>query len=218
MCLGKWVPSRARVAYHAVEELPRIFLAKIKAKQSVEEAFNGSFDNISSMDNFSEVGCTAFSFFIKGNMMWVANAGDSRMIEIRQKSIRQITYDHRIDNPVERQRLISKGAIIRGSYIYVLNERKCLKSIIPTRTLGDHIFKEAGIISKPEIFKRKIFGMGTALVAGTNGFWDEVSNEQAADIVRKAKTAKKAAKELLRKIYESDCDDLDNITFMVIRP
>jgi len=60
--------------------------------------------------------------------------------------------------------------------------------------------------------------MGTALVAGTNGFWDEVSNEQAADIVRKAKTAKKAAKELLRKIYESDCDDLDNITFMVIRP
>jgi serine/threonine protein phosphatase PrpC len=204
----------ARVAILAARELPGMFLEKIKARQGVEKAFKNAFNEISKMEDFPDVGCTALSFFIKRNMMWVANAGDGRMIKISPKSTEQITRDHRIDNPEELKRVLSKGATIQGPYVMHGDI-----GLMPTRSLGDHILKEVGITSEPEIFKIEIPKNGANFIAGTDGIWDVISNEQATDIVKKARTAKQAAERLQKNIFESNPRhlDLDNITFMVIR-
>ena len=104
----------SEVAELAAERMPGMFLEKIKSGEGTEKSFEDSYEEISGMGNFFNVGCTALSFFIKKNEIWVANAGDSRMISLNRRNTEQITTDHRVDNNRELSRVKRAGAKVKA--------------------------------------------------------------------------------------------------------
>ena len=49
---------------------------------------------------------------MRGNDIWVANAGDSRTILVKQDSVVQITTDHKPNEPNEKARILQAGGSI----------------------------------------------------------------------------------------------------------
>lgn len=197
------------VAKLAVKEIPRLFLQYLRQGKSIAKAFSLAYQEVSDADDFEHVGTTALSLFIKGKRMYIANAGDSRMILVNQRGVFQITKDHGVDNSLERIRIKSCGGIINEPYV-----DKGIYGLMPTRSLGDHYFKDAGIIDEPEIFIRNILDRKDIIyVMATDGLWNEFTNKQVAQIARETISAKRIAKRLLAKPKGFS----DNVSIVVIK-
>lgn len=206
-----------QVAKLAASLLPNIFLKKIKCGESVSKAFSKTYKEISEPDEFTFVGSTALSFFIKGKTIYVANAGDSRMIMITKKGIRQLTNTHNFKNVSEKERVLSSGGQFDGGYLI-----KEASALAPTRSLGDHYFRDVGLIAEPEITTAKITG-GVEFIAATDGLWNELGgNEEVVEIARRTGTAKEAAVTLLDHILQNNSEEeamefVDNISIIAIK-
>ncbi len=57
-------------------------------------------------------GCTATACLLRGGDMWVANAGDSRTVLVKQESVVQVTTDHKPNEPNEKARILAAGGSI----------------------------------------------------------------------------------------------------------
>ena len=203
----------ACVSMLAAEKMPEIFLEKIKSELKPEKSFKKSFLDVSKMADKQYTGCTALAFFIRDNDIWIANAGDGRMINVRKKEISQITNDHQANNESEKARILKLGGEIKGCYIMRGKE-----GLMPTRSLGDEYFRPVGIIPDPEVFHRKIRKDTIGFVLATDGLWEAMTNEAVGEILKETKTAKEAA-ELIRAVYIGIEPRymLDNMTVMAIK-
>jgi serine/threonine protein phosphatase PrpC len=73
------------------------------------------------------VGCTANVCLLVGKTLYVANAGDSRAALSRMGSIIELSYDHKPENPIELERIVSSGHKVEGGRIdNHLNLSRCL--------------------------------------------------------------------------------------------
>lgn len=74
---------------------------------------NGA-NRISNEPNDCEVqaGCTAVVALLKGNTLYVANAGDSRAILCRQGKALPLSFDHKPSHPTEKDRIESAGGFV----------------------------------------------------------------------------------------------------------
>ncbi len=57
-------------------------------------------------------GCTATACLVRGHELWIANAGDSRTILVKQDSVVQVTIDHKPNEPNEKARILAAGGSI----------------------------------------------------------------------------------------------------------
>jgi serine/threonine protein phosphatase PrpC len=112
-----------------------------------------------------------------GKHVYSANVGDGRAIVIGDRGIQQLTVDHRIDNPEERERIRKMGGQTKGRHVY--REGWWL---MPTRTIGDEWFKPVGIIATPFVSKYKILETDVALIAACDGLFDVMANEEIAKL------------------------------------
>ena len=55
-------------------------------------------------------GCTAIAALIRGDQMWLANAGDCRAVLARGGSAVAASRDHNADDEAERARVVAAGA------------------------------------------------------------------------------------------------------------
>lgn len=203
------------VAELAVRELSTIFAKNLEKGMPIEDVFKKSYQEMQEMTEekgFQLVGCTALTFFIKDKDIFIANAGDTRMIMVSQDKVEQITRDHRTFDPEECERISKSGGIINGVYVYKDNY-----GVMPTRTLGDSFFKDVGVIAEPEVFSRKIPDTpDTFFIMATDGLWDAMSNEELAEIFMDNKSAQEAGDEILR-LMTSHFMSLDNIVAIIIK-
>ena len=65
-------------------------------------------------DNNFEVhaGCTAVVALLKGNKLYVANAGDSRAVLCRKGTSVPLSFDHKPSHPTEKERIESAGGFV----------------------------------------------------------------------------------------------------------
>ncbi len=169
--------------------------------------------------------CASMALIIE-DIAYVANVGDCRTILINQvnqeQSIIPLSRDHTCEDPAEYARVIKAG----GNIVECNTGKKVVKVIKPgrlpfTRVIGDHNFKQyaqaAGLIADPEIQERQLVA-GDMIIIASDGLWDFVSNEQAAQIVQQAKNAQIAA-ELLKQevLFTATREDVDDIAVIVIR-
>ncbi len=49
---------------------------------------------------------------IRGDEIWVANAGDSRTVLVKQEAVIQVTTDHKPNEPSEKARILAAGGSI----------------------------------------------------------------------------------------------------------
>lgn len=182
------------------------------AKNGIKDAFAIAYQLIDQEINrqFSHSGTCAVNFFIKDKEIFYANAGDSRIIIVGEK-VSQLTTDHRVNLASEKQRIIQSGGEITGCYVYWQDN-----GLMVTRSLGDQLFKQAGVIAIPDVGNKLIRPTDKFLIAACDGLFDHLSNNQVAEIARKEKSAKKIADTLLKQIL-SIRNANDNITIIVLK-
>ncbi|OMP11453.1 phosphatase 2C (PP2C)-like protein [Corchorus olitorius] len=152
-------------------------------------------------------GTTALTIVRQGDLIYVANIGDSRAVLATTSDdgnliAVQLTVDFKPNLPQEAERIIQcKGRVFcmhdePGVHrIWLPNEET--PGLAMSRAFGDYCIKDYGLISVPEVTQRHITSKDQFVVLATDGVWDVVSNQEAIQIVSSTPDKAKAAKRLV---------------------
>jgi serine/threonine protein phosphatase PrpC len=198
-------------ATYSAEQLHQVFLKKILASISPQQAFIESYEEVSSNLKHQNSGTTAVNVLIDGNKTYTANAGDARAIVVSTETVIQLSVDHRVDKPEEKHRIESMGGKIR--YPYVM---RGFSGLMPTRTIGDEYFKTVGIIATPSVNEYRISKNDLVLIAACDGLFDFMSNEEVAEFARRT-TKPESLLEILKKEVLFNRGGTDNLTIIAVK-
>ena len=166
-------------AEYASQNLPRIFRERLLSGLPPAKAFMESYEAVSGKMNELDSGTTTVDVLIGDGKAYAANVGDARAIVVGWGGVQQLTVDHRLDNPDERQRVERMGGHVQYPYTY-----RGVQGIMPTRTLGDSYFKPVGIIATPSVGEYRITDDDFLLLVACDGLFDFIDNEEVARLTR----------------------------------
>ena len=180
-------------------------------------------------------GTTLCSGLMHGNILYLINLGDSRAIlgtyytRYNKWKTTQLSTDHKPNNPNENKRIIFyKGRVDRfknqfgeeyGPYrVFGRDNDGVHPGLAVSRSIGDEDAKKLGVIFEPEVVKYELKKQDKILVIGTDGLWEELSNEEVMNIVgncySKDIKSEEAANILIdtiqKKIINNDKDEKKN--------
>lgn len=143
-------------------------------------------------------GSTCVLATIVGNQLTCANIGDSRIIlgkrvagDSSGKVIPcPISRDHKPDLPDEKARIEAKGGRVFAityddgvdgpARVWLGNMD--VPGLAMSRSLGDTVGHDAGIISKPEITKQLITSEHDILIIASDGLWEFIENDECLEL------------------------------------
>jgi len=152
-------------------------------------------------------GSTALSIVKQGDLMVIANVGDSRAVlgtrsDDGALAAVQLTVDFKPNLPQEKERIRRCNGQVYcladepGLY-RVWQPSRDSPGLAMSRAFGDYSVKDYGVISAPEVTQRKISSRDHFVILATDGVWDVLSNEEAVQIVAGTPDRGKAAKRLV---------------------
>ena len=184
------------VAQYVIDTLPAVLAAHplihSQPGTALEDAFQSVDKRLASHCDAGVSGTTAVVALVRGNRMWLANAGDSRAILCRQKHTSSgksmsygpvdLTTDHKPDSPDEKRRILQMGGHVtpagaNGAPARVWHK---LRGLAMSRSIGDHNAASVGVISKPEITEHEIGDDDVALVLISDGVSAPQQGQSAA--------------------------------------
>jgi len=199
-------------AEYAAENLHRFLLKAWKESNDPEAAFVQAYEQTSMRLAFQGSGTTAVTFLLRRSELIVANAGDARALLVSSSGqARQLTYDHRVDDEQERQRIEGSGGRISGSYVM-----RGFRGLMPTRTIGDAYFKPVGIIARPFTATYTISQQDRFLIAACDGLFDVMSNQEVAEMAADLNDPESLAEALRREALDVRMGT-DNLTMILLR-
>ncbi|MCF8105732.1 MAG: protein phosphatase 2C domain-containing protein [Desulfohalobiaceae bacterium] len=195
-------------AEYAASHLHQRFRDRLQEGQNPEQAFVAAYLAIASELKAEPSGTTAVTFFLGNQTVATANCGDCRAVIIKREKILQLSADHRLDNEEERKRIEEFGGMI--AYPYVMSG---IQGLMPTRALGDAGFDTAGIIAEPFVRTYSISDEDRFLLAGCDGLFDVLDNEQVGEFAYRADTPRDLVNRLKQEVLENRMG-VDNLTIM----
>jgi len=144
--------------------------------------------------------------------LYVANAGDTRVVLISQDGPTRLSVDHVASDLEEVRRVHDAGG-------RVVNKRVG-GSLAVTRALGDHSLKgnvNGGVTSEPHCATHLCSPLDCFLVIASDGVWDVLTDEDANQLVMQA--AHMCPDEIAEKLVQAALAGMsrDNISALVIR-
>lgn len=155
-------------------------------------------------------GTTAVVALVIGDMVHVANAGDSRavLVQHRGRAV-PLSDDHKPNRPDESARIRRAGGTI---YFYGVWRVGGVLAV--SRAIGDRILKTQGVTAEPEIRQCRITPADKFIVLASDGLWDVLSNEEVATYACQTNNPKIVARRLLKEALGRG--SADNITVLVV--
>lgn len=196
-------------AEYARDNIYKMFFEQLSQGKNELEAFKNAYEKVSENLLLQESGTVAANFYLRDSKMFYANSGDARLVIVGEYGARQLTEDHRIDNPEERERIEKNGGIIMPPYVY-----KGGIGLEPTRTLGDAYFKDIGVICTPDLGFYTLDNNDKWILIGTDGLFDILDNDVIAELIKDAQNAKIASTILKKEVLFRGGD---NVTFVLIK-
>lgn len=152
-------------------------------------------------------GTTALTIVKQGNLIVIANIGDSRAVLATVNDNGglapvQLSVDLKPNLPQELERITQR----RGRVHCCVDEPGVYRVWLPTeevpglamsRAFGDYCVKDFGVISEPQVTQRIISNKDRFVVLATDGVWDVISNEEAIRIVSASKDPRRSAQRLV---------------------
>ncbi|XP_023538521.1 probable protein phosphatase 2C 34 [Cucurbita pepo subsp. pepo] len=152
-------------------------------------------------------GTTALSIVKQGELVVLANVGDSRAVLATTSDDGsvvpvQLTVDFKPNLPQEAERIRQ----CNGRVFCLSDEPGVHRVWLPdeespglamSRAFGDYCIKEFGLISVPEVTCRSITRRDQFIILATDGVWDVVSNQEAVEIVSSTLDRAKSSKRLV---------------------
>mmetsp|Transcript_6434 Transcript_6434/g.15927 ORF Transcript_6434/g.15927 Transcript_6434/m.15927 type:complete len:663 (+) Transcript_6434:456-2444(+) len=189
-------------------------------------------------DHPIHAGATAVVAIITGNILTVANAGDSRAVLCRRRKISgaednktkghyayPMSYDHKPSQMHEMNRILRSGGFV--NHFGRINGNLNL-----SRSIGDLKYKQVPgippahqmITAEPDIMQIVLEDGDEFLMLGCDGIWDCLSNENAVDFVMNridSKSPTEIGAEMLDQIISDDPRVTqgiggDNMTIMIV--
>lgn len=129
------------------------------------------------------VGCTANLCLIRGNEIFVANAGDSRCILNRGGRAIDLSIDHKPQLYTEKERVLRAGGLIADGRIN--------GGLNLSRSIGDFYYKSNSalppnkqmVISEPEIQVVQIEPTDKFIVIACDGIWEVMTSQQCLEFI-----------------------------------
>ena len=126
--------------------------------------------------------------------------------------------------PEEKARVMEMGGVCRKYHsdgpIRIFKKGQNLPGICPSRTIGDHYATKVGVVSEPAVHHRSITQNDVVMILASDGLWDVISNNEAAQIALADKDPDNVTKELLVLAEMGLNDDgdrnEDNVTVQVV--
>lgn len=117
-------------------------------------------------------GCTANVIIIKDNVIFCANAGDSRCCVGNNGSLVKLSKDHKPDDEGEHKRITEAGGYVADGRVN--------SNLNLSRALGDLEYKKDKkrgvdkqlIIAVPDIKSRKLVEKDEFIIIGCDGIWE----------------------------------------------
>ena len=150
-------------------------------------------------------------------VIYCANIGDTRCCLFNKKNIEKLSYDHRVTDPKEKDRIIHSGGFIRNGRV---NGKLML-----SRVFGDFEFKHLGVKCEPYIFRKEIdFNIKNQfIVLASDGLWDAIEDnfieEFIYETVEKDNKNENITKQICDRLV-SECFNFgssDNISVFVLK-
>jgi protein phosphatase 1G len=135
-------------------------------------------------DIANSVGCTACVCIITNNEVICANSGDSRGVLCRKGVAVEMSYDHKPENPEEKDRIVKAGGFVE--------ENRVKGMLNLSRALGDLEYKldpelaveDQMITCVPDLKIEKFDKNCEFLIIACDGIWDCMTNQEAVDFVK----------------------------------
>jgi serine/threonine protein phosphatase PrpC len=185
-------------------------------------------DILSDIEICDEGSTAITAFFFKGEL-FVANVGDSRAIIITNGIASPCSIDHTVKNADEKERisdiLADKKEKISDTPkankvvdAVVFNDDGLINNntnfyIIPSRDFGDSDFEDY-VKPDPEIFQATLIDSDECLILASDGLWDVIGNQEAANLIQKQNSLEEKSHILVEEALKKGSGD--NITVIVI--
>ncbi|XP_063701615.1 uncharacterized protein LOC134831738 [Culicoides brevitarsis] len=130
-------------------------------------------------------GCTAVVALIRGNDLYVANAGDSRCVICRAGETIEMSLDHKPEDQIEFDRIKKAGG-------RVTVDGRVNGGLNLSRAIGDHGYKtnkdlppeEQMISALPDVRKLTLTPQDEFMVLACDGIWNFMTSEDVVRFVR----------------------------------
>ncbi|XP_032513613.1 probable protein phosphatase CG10417 isoform X3 [Danaus plexippus] len=133
----------------------------------------------------SDSGCTAVVALLKGNELYVANAGDSRCIICREGKAIDMSIDHKPEDSPELERITKAGG-------KVSSDGRINGGLNLSRAIGDHSYKQNKELNAKEQMITALPDVKTLqlepekdqfMVLACDGIWNFMSSQDVCDFI-----------------------------------
>ncbi|OWF55553.1 probable protein phosphatase CG10417 [Mizuhopecten yessoensis] len=173
-------------------------------------------------------GCTSVVAVIRDKEVVVANAGDSRCILCRDGKALDLSFDHKPEDDIERNRIVAAGG-------KVTSDGRVNGGLNLSRAIGDHFYKrnkdkdarEQMITALPDLQSATLQETDQFMVLACDGIWNYMTSQEVVDFVSerlKDPEKKKKPSVICEEIFDyclapntlGDGTGCDNMTCMII--
>lgn len=141
----------------------------------------------SSIDCFVS-GSTCIASYIRDDVIYTANIGDSRCVVGRLaggkiKAI-DLSDDHKPDRPDEQRRIeASGGEVFEDGVWRVYQAGMEIPGLAMARSFGDLCAERVGVTAEPEISEHKITESDQFCVWASDGVWEFIDSQQCCEMI-----------------------------------
>ena len=125
--------------------------------------------------------------------VYVANAGDTRCVIASKGKAKDLSHDHKPDNPNEKRRVERAGGVVDDGRVNGV--------IAISRAIGDWEYKKAGLKPEdnmvsgyPEVVVETLRPDHDFMIIACDGIWDCLSSQQAVDFIYEGMKKQSAAR------------------------
>jgi integrin-linked kinase-associated serine/threonine phosphatase 2C len=171
-------------------------ISKFIKKESVEKYFTNAFKSIqkklTNTNDYELSGTCAVCVLIIEPKLYVINLGDSRAVlgAINKKSGKKIaiemSIDHKPSRQDETQRIVKSGGEVSDKLagaIRVFRKNDDVPGLAVSRSIGDIVAHECGVIAEPEVIERDLEAEDAFIVIGSDGVWDAMSSTEVVGFI-----------------------------------
>jgi len=162
--------------------------------------------------NCPNTGATGTAVFIEKDKdsnirtLYCANVGDSRCVLVNKKGTMRMSYDDRVADQKESQRIMNSGGIIFQGRVY--------GQLMLSRSFGDWSLKTYGVIVDPHVTKIVLNEDDLYCVIASDGIWDVIKDEDCMALANMKLNTGELSKCVLNESLKRGT--LDNLSCFVI--
>ncbi|MFH0853548.1 MAG: PP2C family protein-serine/threonine phosphatase [bacterium] len=204
------------VAKLLAEQSPDEYFRRLASTGSPTKAFQETFEVFGKALEGRVPGSTALMLSLKGRSLIFAHAGDSRLIVVTVDGAIPLTEDHTVDRADELERVQASGANTDQGCIIVPITGDEKVFVRNSRSFGDCLFREHGVIHTAETGWRNLGRQDLWLIAATDGLYTHVGNQSIGTMIRFCQSARQAGEVLVNRVFSQE-QGKDNLTAVIIR-